>query len=516
MEVDPPKIDHYSSFLPCKYSTKSESIQHQCMLSVDITKSFVKFNIYDQKSDSPIPTEFDFKKYSMLLVSSSFCTFVNSSNQDSTTFYFFNENINDTANNNNNLRRFIFSLADAGMLSYDPNDRLSEIYKNVFIFRFIPDHSFIPDGIYSFVYNSIYQNVRAICISHVKSIMQLVETPFNPKFLEFIFPSVRSVEKQRISSAKSNRKTVYDSNFLFLHQLKIIHKVLKKSSDDNIYDIFKADLEKIEKTDNHKFKIIDEDCEKFNQLIKNKKKNQSLFFLSQINTDKWNEKLSSICSNVCKIHVLSENSKYQENFFLIAARIALFFKNGDNIESLSEYSLNEINDDEIETFKNKLSSLSSGKTDDEFELMVFIIYKSLLNAITDDTIRNLAFDFSMDIFEYFAPSTKAFFVSKKIRSFEWIENDVKEFFINTLKSPWIFWNFILKTNNPEKAYKSLIASIMYNSISKLINQNIVNEDSIADFWPNLQRGLQNDVKLVQNVVDVATYIYDGSAVQNSF
>lgn len=511
-ENTPLNIDHYSSFIPCRYSLSSDSIQHQGTLALEITKEYVKFNIYEQGSDNSIPTEFDFKKYNILLVSSLFCTFINLANQNSATFYFFHENVNDMSLiSNNNLRRFIFTLADAGMISYDPNDRLSEIYKNFIIFRFIPEHSFIPDGLYSYVFNIIYRNVRAICLSRVKAIMSMTESPFNPKFLEFIFPSIQVIEKQRILTTKANKRTRYDSNFLFLHQLKIINKVLDKSNDDDIYNIFKAEIAKVE---DQRFSKIDSDCTKFNQLIKNKSK--SKFYLSQIYTEKWNDKLNKICSNVCKVHILSENSNYYKNGFLIAMRIALFLKNGEKIENLAEYSLNGINDKEIEIFKSKINLLTSGKSDDEFETMVFLIYKSLMSALTPDTIRNLAYDFSMNIFEYFAPSAKAFFVLKKIRSFGWIEKDIKELFMNSLKCPWIFWLFIMRTNNPEKAYQSLIASVIYNSVAKLVNQNIQNEDSIANFWPNLKRGLQNDVKLVQNIIDTATYIYDGSAVQNSF
>lgn len=509
-EMKPFVPDHFSTFLPCQYTNNYENTQHKCMLVLEITKTDVKFNLFKEDNKNKLPIEFEYKKYNVLLVSPLFCTFVSLKDERSTTFYFFQELCDNRSNNN--FRRFIFTLADAGMLTYDPNDSLSEIYNNQIIFRFIPQHSFIPDGLYSFVYTIIYRNVRAICLSRIKSIMQTSEEPFNQKYIELVIPSVRFVEMQRISSTIENRKTKYESNFDFLHHLKIISKVLDKSNDDDIYQIFKAQLTTIK---DQRFQIIESDCREFNEKIKNKEKNKSCFYLSQIDTKKWNDKLSTTCMNVCKIHIVSENVTYYKNGFLIAMRIALFLKNGERLENLAEFSPKGKNIKEIEAFRKKINSITQSKTEDEFEITVFFIYKAIMKALSTDTAHYMAYEFSMNAYEYFSPTTKAYFVYKKIRSFGWIEDDVKEMFQSTFKSPWIAWLFILKTNNPEKAYHSLIASVIFHLIPQLVNQKIQGEESIEQFWPNFQRNLQNDLYNVKSIINVATYIYDGSAFQNS-
>ena len=261
--------------------------------------------------------------------------------------------------------------------------------------------------------------------------------------------------------------------------------------------------------------MIETDCQEFNSKITNIYNRNPDQVISQIYKEKWNKKMSHLCMNVCKTYVISHNSAYYENDFIIAIKIALLLKNGEKLESLAELSNGKIRK-EIETFSKGVNSIISRKTNEEFEAIVYSIYSVLMGSLTQEIISNFGYDFSMRALNYFAPTSHAFFILKNIESFKWLEEDIKEIFLFTFKNPWIFWFFIMRTKNSEKAIEAIVASIVYHFTPKLVKQEIENESSLKDSWSNFVLELQSDTDLVKNIVDIASffYSYHGIIAQN--
>lgn len=506
------QIQHFTSIIPCQVSENSSNLPFSCTLVLDFTKSSVQFNLFKIDSKDTAPIQFQYKKYNKLLISTSRCIFINANEDISTTFFFFCS-ISD-GYTNNNLRRFVFALADAGMLIPESDEAFSEIQNNYCPFQFIPDPSFMPDGFYNFTNHLIHRNVRKICITRIRSIKNKKDFPLNPRYLNLVFPYLHKAENDKIILSKDKSANNFSLNFVMHHHLKILNKILTKFYDQKMYNQFKREIIKVEKNSKYSeyFRMIESDCQEFNSEISdvyNQRPNQ---IISPFYKDKWNTKISNICVNVCKVYVISQNAEYYENNFIVAMNIALLLKNGLKLDDLSEFSNDGPNKKDVETFSKGINTLISKKSPEEYEAMIFSIYSVLMNGLTKKVLTNYGYNFCMKTMNYISPTSHAFFILKNIESFKWLEKDIKELFLLTFKCPWIVWFFIMRASNSEMAIESVIAAVVYHLVPQLVNQNIDDEKSIERFWPNFVRGLQNDVDLVKSIIDIASYFhkYHGS------
>lgn len=506
------ETQHFTSFLPCQISENSDP-PYSCTLVLDITKTYADFNIYKEQSKDTQPVKFDYKKYDGLLVSASKCVFINENDGISSTFFFFSCQSDGYANNN--LRRFVFALADAGMLIPENEGIFTDIQNNYSTFHFIPEHSFVPDGFYNFINHLIYRNVRKICVSRIRSFKNKEDLPLNPKFYYLVFPYLHSIEDQKLNLLRDRNANRFSLNFVFLHHLKTINKILAKPYDKSQYKKFKNALSRYKKDSQYLtyFQMIDSDFQEFNSEISNVYNRKPGIIISQIHKEKWTLELSEICKNICKVYVLSHDAEYFENQFIIAIRIALLLKNGEKLQNIAEFSPNGANKREIEVFMKEINENFRFKTNEELEILIFSLYSTLMRGLTKNISSNLCYDFSMEMLEYFAPTTFAFFVLKGINSLNFLEKMIKNLFLFSFKSPWIAWFFIMRTNDRKLAVESIVASIIYHLIPKIVNEKVDEEMSIERFLPNFEHELQNDTNLIKDIIDVASnfYMYHNTA-----
>ena len=194
------KGQHFTSIIPCQISESSNNLPFSCTLVLEFSKSKVQFNLFKENSRDTAPVQFEYNKYNKLLISTSRCIFINVDNGISATFFFFCS-LSD-GYTNNNLRRFVFALADAGMLIPDNDELYPEIQNNYSPFIFIPVLSFVPDGFYNFTNHLIHRNVRKILMNRIVSIQNKKDLPLNPTFFNLVFDYLHGKEEQNIILSK--------------------------------------------------------------------------------------------------------------------------------------------------------------------------------------------------------------------------------------------------------------------------------------------------------------------------
>lgn len=487
-------VDHFTAIISCHFSLSDDSKPDSCTLVVNITRSESQFSLY---FDATQPVNFDYTKYDTLALYTRGCVFTNDKNSDeSAYFYFFN--------NDNDYRRFIFILAESGMII--PQTK-SEKY------TFCKKHSFIPEGKYNFVHPSISVNIKKILKNRVKKFKTNGFFPFNKDYYKDVFSFLRNIEEKKIRKLKGENEIKMSDSIPSPNQLTLIKKIISRSGY-NKQEYNQLRKEMLINQHNRKylkyFKMIEYDCQQMNNLISNE-------FLSSIYPEKWSQQLSSMCINICKVYIVSKNAEYHKNNFFIVIKIALLLIGGERIKNFVECSFASDSKREMSSISKSIPSnvKKISESESDFEGLIYFIFSFLMKPLTTNVSELLknSYNYFLISLESLIPYTIAHFYLKKVDSLNFIQKDVNELFLFTFKSNWIVWFFISRTNDPELAIESIIASIVYFMVPHLVALNI----KIDDFWPNFAKNLQNDANLVKSIIDTATcfYFYHKAEVSGS-
>lgn len=490
-------VEHFTSIIPCHFSLISNSKPDPCRLVLDITKTEAQITIYYCFGETK-SAEFNYKEYNAIILDSYGCTFVNNQDYDKNAYFYF-------FNNDNDFRRFIFILTESGMIIPHITDQNNSTNQQQF--SFLHKHSFVPEGKYNFVFPSIIINIKKILKNLVKKIKVNECIPFNKDYYRLVFPFLHKIEERKIKNLKINNKSKISDSIPSPNQTTLIKKMITRSGyDKNEYKKLQKEMLKNQENEKYSksFQMIKSDSREMNNILTNE-------FLSSIYQEKWSKQLNSICLNICKVYTVSQKVEYNKNNFFIAMKIALLLSGGDRIINFVDCLFASNSKSDMNSIANSIPSYVKKNSENEvdFEGLAYSLYSMVMKPLTvniSELLKN-SYVYFMTMLENLIPYSNAYFALQKVDSFEWLGKDVKELFLFTFKSPWIVWFFIMRTNDPDLAVESIIASIAYFLVPRLVEQKIEGKKAIEDYWPNFVQCLLNDAELVKDVVDTATCFY---------
>lgn len=485
-------VEHFTSILSCHFSFITDSKPEPCTLVIDITKEMLNIKILYSYYGEPKSIDFKYDEYNKLLVYKLGCVFMNDSNTEKNVYFYF-------FNNENDIKRFIFILTDSGMIVPQSIDQTDQTQ-----FEFLSHHSFVPKGNYTFTLPLIITNIKKILKNRVKKIKADDVIPSNDAFYSKIYPFLHKIEERKIKKLKIANKNKISGSFKSPDQSTLIIKMVAKvRAHKNEYKRLFQEMKKNRENEKFSkyFQMIESDFQRMN----------STEILSSIYTEKLTKTIGLICMNVCKVYIFSQKVEYFQNNFFIALKLALLLIGGDRIKNFVDCTFYGNSKRELKSLFQLIPSDVIKITENEFEYesLVYSLYSYLMKSLSanvSDLMSN-SFQFFVSYLEYLVPYSGALFVLTKIKSFNFLEKMVENLFLFSFKSPWIAWLFIMRTNDRELAVESIVASIIYHLVPRIVSEKIDSEMSIERFLPNFEQELQNDSNLVKEIVDVATCFY---------
>lgn len=499
-------VEQFTSIIPCHFSLESNNKPDPCTLVIDVNKNAVQFTLYYFYYGMMQKKDFNYKEYDTITLCPHGCAFEVDQDTEKNAFFYF-------LNNENDFKRFIFILAESGMIIPQIiNQSNGNSLVNQQQFTFLKTHSFIPEGKYNYVNPSIIVNIKKILKNRVKKIKSNEFFPLNKDYYKLVFPFVHKIEERKIMQLKIKNKNKISDSIPSPDQLTLIKKLVSRSGyNKQEYKQLVKEMTKNQEKEKYKkyFQMIKSDCQDINKLSSN--------FSSSFYQERCSKQLILTCYNVCKLYIVSNDVEYNKNTFFIALKIALLLIGGERIKNFVECSFAGDSKSEMNSITKSIPSLVKkiSENESDFEGLVYFIFSFLMKPLTikaTDLIKD-SYVYLMSSLESLIPYSGAYFSLKKIESFNFLEKDVKELFLLTFKSPWIAWFFIMRTNDPDLAVESILASIVYFLVPPLVEENI----DIKDYWPDFAQKLQNDTDLVKDVIDTATcfYFYHKTEVENS-
>ena len=465
--------DQFTTILPCHVSFSNNKVPFPCTLVLDITKEDAFFLIYKSDGQS---IRFDYQKYDTLYVHSEHCIFSNKSEKSEKNeagFYFFNDNTN--------FKRFIFSLADAGLLLV-PSLSLS-VRDSVVVIPFTGIHSFVPTGNYNFKNFPINRHVASIIRSQILSATK-ENPPFDPRFIENVALSYYKSELAKYNKWKkvNTQKLISQMNFKVS---MLLVKFLKKIEIQDDYHQYKARMlndQNLPPGYTTNFSVVDKDAARTN-----------------CNSKYWTDELKAICCTILKVVLYQHHIYYLQGNFDVIMKISLLLK-GETLISEEVSIPSEIQNYSSEEFETFLYSCYY------YFARTFYIEGSTESNVLERILSNIS-NIAFKAYDKLTPCTSSYLKLKNIESFHWSTDDLAPIFSRTFDNIWILWYWIMSTSKPFVAISLIHASLLFISIPQLINQHIQDGTEVVNYWPNFKRSIMNNMEELKKLLELSTYFY---------
>lgn len=477
------RFDQYNLLIPCYFTLSIDIDPQKCRMNLQIKLDSFEIRLF--KYDTFQNIDVHFNQWKFIRLQENIVCFYNEGDQIDLILFFINDTIN--------FKRFLFSLAEAGLIvplvspGFNDND-----------FLFVQTPSFIPTSCYSYSTKlNILTQVKNVTQSQMIFILEKENIiPFNKNYIDYVMPfEIKETNKQ----IDENRE----------HHQKIWTK-LKESNCGSILDFFfkkmKLDDSLFEETYQlmikSQFSPVTDDpvLEKnINDIDKDK--------VRMVNDDesrKWTPNLCSICSIICKMHVLKSGIRFVQGQFEVAKKVALLmrgesFAPGDDTELPEKYQ---------EMFNYNEES----EINDNFDFVkyLFAIYEFLFNSFEDkdqsaniEIFVNKTSEEALKAIKRFLPKVAPFFIVHKMNTFLFFNQFYSTIFCKTIKNIWPVWILLKMMRDQEKAYPSFSAAILYVALPYLLEKKVQDEERLKEINPD---NFELDNK-IEELVKVSTFLY---------
>lgn len=479
------QYDQYNLMIPCHYSILLNDNPKKCRMNFQVTYKTFQINLFKFDTLQKIDIHNDKWKIIRVMVLENIICFIKDDDSIDLVLLFINDSIN--------FKRFLFSLAESGLIVPGVSQNLNE---NDFLF--ISKPSFIPTSSYSYStkLNTLFQ-IRNVTQSQILYIVEKEVIPFNEEFIDFVLPfAIQETDKQIEEGSKCHPK---------------IWAKMKGNKCGDILEFLISKISIEDYPDEHIKELI-HSCqsntfEKNTDLIKNlndvdKDKER---MVKDPKSQKWSPNLCSICALVCKSHVLKTKIKFVQGQFEVVKRIALLM-NG-------EILLSDDDEDILpDIFKKKFNYNDHAGIEGNltFFKYLFALYEFMFDSIEKKeysiNIKTYVDKISEDVlnvFKQFLPKVAPFFIVHKIKDLFFYNSCYATIFCDSITNIWPVWIMLKKMHEHEKGYVSLAASILYLSLPTLLEKKVRNEEQLRENNP-LFFNLDDKI---EEIIKISSYLY---------
>ena len=469
----------FNLIVPCYVAFSLEETPSKSKLHLKISTS--EFNIFFFTNNSTKQIKANINNWAYLRTNEVYVAFLNVNHIIDTIFYFLNDPLGA------NLKRFLFAITEAGTLIPPSFSILSEM-------KFIPKHSFVPQGQYQYIKKTVAYQLGAIIYTKLISITD-DGLPFNTEFIDLVVPKFHTrawytINKWYTQEDKHNKI----QKFKNLNCKILLNWLTKHSPIQKNYQDIKQEIKGTPALEKY-FKLIDDDISSFIQEIQAGR--QDNHFNRQKN-------LIEICRSVLKVHVYKTKIPYFKGNIEIVKNICLLMKGQSNIPNDSSY------------VPDSIQYLS----DSEFEMYLYSFYhffkkpfgfKSNDNSTYMDNLIDDITNIANDIFSQEIPQLLPVFRSHNISKFKWIENDFHSLFSKSFNNIWPIWCLLYSARKTLQSFASINAALLFLAIPQIIEKKIYSEDQILKFWPEHMESMNSDR---DKLMDATFYFYHNYSIND--
>lgn len=452
----------YNLLVPCYQAQNLNSKIVKCRLNFEVTAESFCFSIYDFSTN--VQTSISSSTWKSARIFDWYVMFLDERNIIQNIFFFFNDE--------NSFKRFLFSLIEAGILIANEISTTD--------FRFLAEHSFIPETDFSAAQKAITSQMRAIMQFQLSLITQNKVEPFNQNYVVLCLPYLLYFTNLRIKSWVSNRQ----SHLTPLDQIS-------RYKTEQILDTFEKHI-----------KIDDDDFDQRIEALKDPKLVQLLRpivehseYQNQIR--KATLKIARVCGLVLQMHC-AKTKKFSKQHFVIVHKIcSLMLKQG------------QIKDDDPVTLPAFMNNLLLDDTKDDISQDEKPFIKYLLAFfeyfITPFEEKYVASDAEMasslsksaiNILKTVLPHVASYLVMCDIKNFTQFKNAFPPLLASLLTDNyvWPFWIWLMKIQNRIKGLECAAAAIIFIWIPEMLKNNVQKEVELPKTLPKLDENFQSFIE----------------------